>query len=78
MLEERLIQSTTKGFSILKIAALLLAKQLRHFPQVARKAARVIVYSGDSKLQTKSDITGEKGYAVGFSGLVNYVMSVLP
>ena len=29
-------------------------------------------------MQTKLDITGEKGYAVGFQGLVQYVMSQLP
>jgi len=56
----------------------LLAKKLRDFPGVGRKAARVVVYSGESKMDTSSDITGEKGYAVGFKGLVQYVMSQLP
>lgn len=37
-----------------------------------------MVYSGESKLNTQSDQTGEKGYAVGFQGLVQYVMSKLP
>lgn len=37
-----------------------------------------MVYAGHSKLQTESDITGEKGYAVGFKGLVQYVMGKLP
>ncbi|WP_419614909.1 hypothetical protein, partial [Thiolapillus sp.] len=39
-----------------------------------RKAARVVVYSGESKMDTLSDLTGGKGYAVGFRGLVQYVM----
>ena len=78
LVDERLIEKTSKGFSILNIGGLLLAKQLKHFPNVARKAARVIVYEGESKLKTKTDVTGEKGYAVGFSGLVSYVMSLLP
>lgn len=78
LLSEHLIEKTSQGYSILNIGALLLAKQLKNFPQVARKAARVIVYDGESKLKTKSDVTGEKGYAAGFSGLVTYVMGLLP
>lgn len=78
LLAERLIQQTATGFSILNIGALLLAKTLKNFAGVSRKAARVVVYAGNSKLNTKSDITGEKGYAVGFKGLVAYVMGQLP
>lgn len=78
LIAERLIQETAAGFSILNIGALLLAKNLKNFSGVSRKAARVVVYAGDSKLNTKSDITGEKGYAVGFKGLVAYVMGQLP
>ena len=75
---ERLIQSKKGTYSILNIGALLLAKNLRNFEGVQRKAARVVTYQGDSKLKTESDITGEKGYAVGFKGLVQYVMGKLP
>lgn len=78
LLAERLIEETPTGFAILNIGALLLAKSLKNFPGVSRKAARVVVYAGESKLSTKSDITGEKGYAVGFKGLVAYVMGQLP
>lgn len=76
--DERLIGSDPNGYSIFNIGAILLAKTLKPFPTVSRKAARVIVYEGESKLNTKSDLTGEKGYAVGFTGLVTYVMSQLP
>jgi predicted HTH transcriptional regulator len=75
---ERLICSTNGRYSILNIGALLLAKNLSSFESIKRKAARVVVYSGDSKLQTESDITGEKGYAVGFKGLVQYVIGKIP
>ena len=75
---ERLIFPDENGFSINNMGAILLAKQLNDFPSVKRKAPRVITYSGGSKLDTKSDQLGEKGYAVGFEGLVKYVMSQLP
>jgi hypothetical protein len=47
-------------------------------PDVSRKAPRVIVYSGKSKLETKLDQVGTKGYAVGFPLLVTFVMAQLP
>ncbi len=76
--EERLIVSESSGFSILRIGALLLAKRLNSFPDVERKGARVIVYEGDNKLITVRDHTAQKGIAVGFSGLVQFIMDRLP
>lgn len=78
LIDERLIEHNTAGFHILNIGALLLAKNLRQFPDLTRKAPRVILYAGDSKMQTKSDSTNEKGYAVEFRNLVQQVMSKLP
>ena len=78
LITEHLIEEQAGNFSILNIGAILLAKNLRDFAEIHRKATRVVVYAGESKMETTSDITGEKGYAVGFEGLVNYVMSQLP
>ncbi len=38
----------------------------------------MVVYSGASKLETRLDQIGAKGYAVGFQGLVRFVMTQLP
>lgn len=58
---------------------MLLARRLADFPsEIARKAARVEVYSGASKVETKLSQTGVKGYAVGFQGLIDFVMGQLP
>lgn len=78
LINERLIIQNNKNYDILNIGAILLAKQLSHFSEIKRKAARVIVYKDKNKLNTLSDITGDKGYAVGFVGLVKYVMDKLP
>lgn len=51
---------------------------LGDFPDVARKAPRVVAYEGTSKLNTRLDQTGGRGYAVGFQGLVRFVMTQLP
>lgn len=78
LMQERLVDEQNGGFAIRRLGALLLARRLDEFPDIARKAARVVVYTGTSKLETKLDQSGMKGYAVGFQGLVKFVMSQLP
>lgn len=75
---ERLIDELNGAYAIRRLGALLLAKRLDDFPDVARKAPRVIVYTGTSKLETRLDQTWTKGYAVGFQELVRFVMAQLP
>ena len=75
---ERLIESKENGFDVLNIGAVLLAKDMRTFASVFRKSARVVLYKTHSKLETISDLTGNKGYAVGFRGLIRYIMTQLP
>jgi predicted HTH transcriptional regulator len=78
LLRERLIDQIAGHYSIRRIGALLLAKHMEEFPDLSRKAAHVIVYSGVSKLDTRIDQKGTRGYAVGFQGLVKFVMEQLP
>jgi len=75
---DHLIDETPSGFAIRRLGALLLAKRLAEFPEIARRAPRVIVYNGISKTDVKLDQTGERGYAVGFQGLVDFVVAQLP
>lgn len=75
---ERLVDEVGGGYRIRRLGALLLARRLEDFPDVSRKAPRVVVYAGDSKLETRLDQTGARGYAVGFQGLVGFVMTQLP
>jgi hypothetical protein len=53
-------------------------RERQDFPDLSRKAPRVVVYSGSSKVQTRIDQVGSKGYAVGFQGLVRFIMQQLP
>lgn len=76
---EGLISENAAGWVISNLAAIVLAKKLDAFsPALGRKAARVVIYEGTSKLITKDDITGGRGYAVGFASLVNFVHSSAP
>lgn len=78
LMQERLVNLENDGYAIRKLGALLLARRLQDFPDISRKAPRVVVYNGTTKLDTKLDQLGSKGYAVGFQGLVQFVMSQLP
>ena len=75
---EKLIVKHDGVYDITNLGATLFAKDLTMFDDLSRKAIRVIVYDGNSKLKTKRDITGAKGYAVGFVALVQYIMGQLP
>jgi ATP-dependent DNA helicase RecG len=78
LLKERLIDKTDRTYAIRRLGGVLLAKDLAQFPDLARKACRVVVYEGASKLQTRLDRIESRGYAVGFRGLVEFVMGQLP
>jgi ATP-dependent DNA helicase RecG len=79
LLDERLInQSSDNSYAIKRLGGILLAKRLRDFPDLLRKGARLAVYSGKSKVETKLTKIGTKGYAVGFKGLVSFIMTQIP
>jgi predicted HTH transcriptional regulator len=78
LVRERLVDDVDGAYTVRRLGALLLARRLEDFPDISRKAPRVVVYAGESKLDTRLDQTGGRGYAVGFQGLVRFVMAQLP
>jgi ATP-dependent DNA helicase RecG len=75
----RLIRHTVENqWQITNGGALLYAKDLRAFPRLARKAPRVVHYEGTSRIKTKREQVGQRGYAAGFQGLIVYVADQLP
>ena len=76
---EALIAQSADGWTISNLAAILLAKRLDAFSSaLARKAPRVVLYEGIDKLNTREDKLGNRGYAVGFESLVDFVHSAAP
>lgn len=65
-------------FAITKLGALLFAKNLSDFDSISRKSIRVIVYKGKNKVETEREQIGIRGYAIGFSGLLDWINSQLP
>jgi ATP-dependent DNA helicase RecG len=78
LVNEGLIDDLGGRYAIRRLCALLFAKKLDDFTELVRKAPRVVVYSGTSKLETRLDQAITKGYAVGFQELVRFVMGQLP
>jgi len=78
LVRERLLIKRNGAYDLVRLGSLLLARHLEDFPDLRRKAARVVAYSGTSKLETRLDQVGGKGYAVGFRGLIRFIMSQLP
>jgi len=65
-------------FNISNLGAILFAKKLSDFDILARKAVRVIIYKGTSRVETLREQPGSKGYANGFEGLIRYINEQLP
>ncbi|RZF77750.1 transcriptional regulator [Pseudoalteromonas sp. CO325X] len=76
---DQLITATQSGnWHITNLGAILFAKKLQDFQHLARKAVRLVQYKGNSRVETVREIIGNKGYAVGFEGLIDYLKTLLP
>lgn len=77
-ISERFVISSLTGYGITELGAILLAKDLRDFDNLYRKAVRVIVYNGKSKVDTVREQCFEQGYAVCFPMMIDWVNGQLP
>lgn len=67
-----------KRWEVTNLGAILFARELKKFKGLARKAVRLIVYEGKGRLKTLREQVGQKGYASGFEGLIEYLSALLP
>ena len=65
-------------YSVTNLGALLFANDLREFPQVQRKALRVIRYQGFNKLSANKEKLFLAGYASGFEAYMEYIEVLIP
>ncbi len=76
---DHLIKASDAGlWHITNLGAILFSKKLRDFRHLARKAVRLILYKGNSRIATVRELEGSKGYAIGFEGLIDYLKTLLP
>jgi ATP-dependent DNA helicase RecG len=78
LVQEKILHKNGNNFDITNMGAILFARDITNFEELARKAIRVIFYNGKSKVSTIHEQIGVKGYAVGFQGLITYLERYLP
>jgi predicted HTH transcriptional regulator len=66
------------GGYITNLGAISAARRLAQFPELSRKAVRVIVYEGLNKAIARNETEGKIGYALSFPRLLRYVGNLLP
>jgi predicted HTH transcriptional regulator len=76
--ERFIVREPSGGGYVTNLGAIATARKLADFPDLSRKAVRVVVYDGLNKAITKQEYEGSKGYAGSFQGLLQFVMSLLP
>ena len=77
--KDNLIRRCDAGdWCITNLGAILFAKRLGAFPQLKRKAMRVIQYRGTGRIETQKEQEGARGYASGFSGLIDFINNLVP
>ena len=65
-------------FAVTNLGALLLARRLKDFPSVARKALRLVQYDGRGRTEILRSRDYEGGYACEFEAAVEMVMALTP
>jgi ATP-dependent DNA helicase RecG len=79
LISEKVIMQADNGlFDIMNVGAVLYARSLQSFERLARKAIRVIFYKGSNRVETIREQQGDKGYAIGFPGVIGYINDHLP
>jgi predicted HTH transcriptional regulator len=73
-----LVLELSGKYAITNLGGILFAKDLVSFETLSRKTVRVIQYKNGNRLETLREYPGRKGYAAGFSGLVEFLGNLLP
>ena len=79
MLQEGILIKQDNGqFAISNLGAILFAKRLSDFQKVSRKAIRVVQYQGKDRMSMLKEEVIEKGYVVGFEGIIKFIEALIP
>ena len=75
-----IVRDVGERWNITHLGAILFAVRLNDFEaSLARKAVRFVAYSGKNRASPVTHrLDGQRGYAVGFEGLIDYVNNLLP
>lgn len=76
--KRKLVGFKSDFYSITNLGVLLAAKDFNKFSGFERRGVRVIIYSDTTRTNAKGEIIGRKGYAIGFSAMLDYIMQNVP
>lgn len=75
--EKMLVNADGKGYYITNFGAITAAKDLKQFDGLVRKSVRLIKYEGKNKAGASKEFPGNKGYAIGFEALIEFIKGLL-
>lgn len=79
LVDQKMIQADGNGFFITNLGGIAFSGDLSKFESLKRKSIRIIRYEGTGRASTTLDeVMGNKGYAIGFEGLIGYLQKQLP
>jgi len=76
--EEKIINKRAASYDVTNLGAILFASDLKHFSTLSRKSVRVIFYKDNSRINAIKEQPWEKGYAIIFINLVDYINANFP
>lgn len=76
--ENDLCKFENNSWSITNVGALLFANNIHEFSTLQSKTVIVRKYTGANNLNLESEQIGQFGYAVGFEGLIKYIIGLIP
>lgn len=78
LVENGIATADGAGFYVTNFGVIAAARQLDQFGDLKRKRIRLIRYKGTNKVDTIDELAGQRGYAVGFEGLITHLRRILP
>lgn len=75
--EKMIVNVDGKGYYITNFGAIAAAKDLTQFDGLSRKSVRLIKYEGVNKAGSSKEFPGNRGYAIGFEGLISFTQGLL-
>lgn len=75
--EKMIVDVDNKGYYITNFGAISAAKDLTKFDGLSRKSVRLIKYEGHNKSGNSKEFPGNRGYAIGFEGLIQFVKGLV-
>lgn len=76
--DELIQKNNASTFDITNLGGLLFAKDLSNFRSLRRKAVRIVLYTGEGRIETTREYESTKGYASGFEDLIDHIFTWIP